>query len=85
MTTSTKPRTIGGKISHFVIIYFLPVFCVGYVNYNKCWPYNAIKKFYKDTAGQQAQWVNDDIVYSTTFIIFAGIYYRICYIIKKIF
>ena len=85
MTTSTKPRTIGGKISHFVIIYLLPVFCVGYVNYTKCWPYYAIKDFYKGTAGQHAQWVNDDIVYTISLLLFAAMYYGICYLIKKIF
>ena len=85
MTTPTKPRTIGDKIRDFVIIYAIPVFCVGYVNYTKCWPYSSIKDFYKGTAGQQAQWVNDDIVYTISLLLFAAMYYGICYLIKKIF
>ena len=55
MNEPTKPRTLREKIRDFIIIYALPIFCVGYVNYTKCWPYYAIKNFYKGTAGQHAQ------------------------------
>ena len=84
MYQPTKRRTFAEKIRDFVIIYALPIFCVGYINYTKCWPYDALIDFYKGTAGQHAQWLNDDIIYTTSFTIFAGIYYGIRYLIKKI-
>ena len=85
MTTPTKPRTIGNKIRDLFIFYLLPILCVGYVNYTQCWPYYAIKDFYKGTAGQHKQWVNDDIVYTASFLLFGAMYYGICYLIKKMF
>jgi hypothetical protein len=85
MNEPTKIRTFSEKIRDFIIIYALPIFCVGYVNYTKCWPYYAIKNFYNGTAGQHAQWLNDDIVYTISFVFFAGIYYGIRYLIKRIF
>ncbi|WP_395052008.1 hypothetical protein [Flavobacterium sp.] len=85
MTTPAKPRTTSEKFRDVMIIYVLPIFCVGYVNYTKCWPYQALIDFYKGTAGQHAQWLNDDIIYTISFTIFAGIYYALRYLIKKIF
>lgn len=41
-----------------LLLYALPIFCVGYINHTKCWSYDALKHFYKNTAGEHKQWVN---------------------------
>lgn len=80
-----KTRTFGEKNSHFLIIYVLPVFCVGYVKNTKCWPYETLQAFYKKTAGERNQWVHDDIIYTFSFLVIVGIFYGISFVSKKIF
>ena len=85
MNDYKKPRTLAEKIRDILIIYILPMVCLGYVNYTKCWPYQSLKDFYHGTAGQHKQWVNDDIIYTFSFLIIAGVFYGIRFLIKKIF
>jgi hypothetical protein len=83
MNQPQKTKTFGEKTSHFIIIYVLPTFCVGYINYTKCWPYETIQAFYKNTAGERNQWVNDDIIYTFSFVVIVAFFYGIRYVIKK--
>lgn len=84
MNEPTKIRTFGEKIRDFIIIYALPIFCVGYVNYTKCWPYYELIEFFHGTAGQYKGYVRNDTIYFVSVLFFAGIYYGIRYLIKKI-
>ncbi len=85
METSKNNRGFSEKIIDCLIIYILPIICVGYVNYTKCWPYEFLKDFYKNTAGEHKQWVNDDIIYFFSVIFVAAIFYGIKYLFQKIF
>jgi hypothetical protein len=79
-----KQRTFADKLRDTLIIYVLPICIVGYVNYTKCWPYNAINNFYKGTAGERAKWINSDMIYFFSVVILGGIFYGIRYVYKKI-
>ncbi len=85
MNEPTKKRTFAEKIRDVLIIYILPLIVICYVNYTKCWPYYELIDFFHGTAGQYKGYVRDDTIYFDTVLFFAGIYYGIRYLFRKIF
>ena len=85
MTELKKRRTFAEWLRDTLIIYVLPICIVGYVNYTKCWPYQALKDFSKGSMAERRGYVNDDLMYTVSVIILAGIFYGFRYLYKKMF
>jgi hypothetical protein len=85
VTDPKKRRTFTEWLRDILIGYVLPIGVVGYVNYTKCWPYQALKDFSKGSMAERRGYVNDDLIYTCSLIIFAGLFYGIRYCYKKIF
>ena len=84
MTEPKKRRTFAEWLRDTLIIYVLPICIVGYVNYTKCWPYQALKDFSKGSMAERHAWVNDDLIRTGSAIILAGVFYVVLYLYKKI-
>ncbi len=84
MTEPKKRRTFAEWLRDTLIIYVLPICIVGYVNYTKCWPYQALKDFSKGSMAERHAWVNDDLIRTGSAIILAGVFYGVRYLYKTI-
>jgi hypothetical protein len=85
VTEPKKRRTFAEWLRDIMIGYILPIAVVCYVNYTKCWPYQMLKDFSKGSMAQRHGYVNDDMIYTGSLILFAGLFYGILFLYKKIF
>lgn len=83
MDEPKKRRTFAEWLRDTLIIYVLPIFIVGYVNYTKCWPYQAMKDFAKGSMLERRPGSQNEIIQFIAVIILAGIFYGFRYLYKK--
>jgi hypothetical protein len=85
LTELKKRRTFAEWLRDTLIIYVLPICIVGYVNYTKCWPYQALRDFSKGSMAERRAYVHDDLIRTVSVILLAGLFYGMRYLYKKMF
>ena len=84
MNQPSKRRTFAEWLRDTLVIYIVPFGIVAYIKTTQCWPYFAIKDFFKTGVGNQEAWIEDDVIYVLGFLIVAAVFYALQYLCRNL-